>query len=53
MKVKKDKHSFIIHLKDPKEIVKREKEEEHSEEEEEEGSLNWSFPSGGADVLSD
>ncbi|XP_031230830.1 sperm-associated antigen 17 isoform X2 [Mastomys coucha] len=36
VKVKKDKHNFIIHLKDPKEIVKKEKKEEHSEEEEEE-----------------
>ncbi|KAF6075994.1 sperm associated antigen 17 [Phyllostomus discolor] len=29
VKVKKDKHSFIIHLKDPKKIVKTEKEEEY------------------------
>ncbi|XP_021012793.1 sperm-associated antigen 17 [Mus caroli] len=36
VKVKKDKHNFIIHLKDPKEIVKKEKEEGNSEEEEEE-----------------
>ena len=36
VKVKKDKHNFIIHLKDPKEIVKKEKEEKNSEEEEEE-----------------
>ncbi|XP_053512061.1 sperm-associated antigen 17 [Artibeus jamaicensis] len=28
VKVKKDKHNFIIHLKDPKKIVKKEKEEE-------------------------
>lgn len=36
MKVKKDKHSFIIHLKDPKEIVQKE-EDYSSEDEEEEG----------------
>ncbi|ELK05960.1 Sperm-associated antigen 17 [Pteropus alecto] len=39
MKVKKDKHNFIIHLKDPKEIVKREnKEESYSSEDEKEES---------------
>ncbi|XP_075396616.1 sperm-associated antigen 17 [Tenrec ecaudatus] len=38
VKVKKDKHSFIIHLKDPKPIVKKEmKEEDHASEEEGEG----------------
>ncbi|CAO2599388.1 Sperm-associated antigen 17, partial [Lemmus lemmus] len=36
VKVKKDKHNFIIHLKDPKEIVKKPKEEDYSSEEEEE-----------------
>lgn len=36
VKVKKDKHNFIIHLKDPKEIVKKNKEEDYSSEEEEE-----------------
>ncbi|MEJ1277918.1 sperm associated antigen 17 [Cricetulus griseus] len=36
VKVKKDKHNFIIHLKDPKEIVKKDKEEDYSSEEEEE-----------------
>ncbi|XP_073090583.1 sperm-associated antigen 17 isoform X4 [Manis javanica] len=36
VKVKKDKHSFIIHLKDPKEIVQKE-EDYSSEDEEEEG----------------
>uniref|UniRef100_A0A8C8ZXV7 Sperm associated antigen 17 n=1 Tax=Prolemur simus TaxID=1328070 RepID=A0A8C8ZXV7_PROSS len=37
VKVTKDKHNFIIHLKDPKEIIKKEKEEEdyYSEEEKE------------------
>ncbi|XP_011367051.1 sperm-associated antigen 17 [Pteropus vampyrus] len=39
MKVKKDKHNFIIHLKDPKEIVKREnKEESYSSEDKKEES---------------
>ncbi|XP_036090922.1 sperm-associated antigen 17 [Rousettus aegyptiacus] len=39
MKVKKDKHNFIIHLKDPKEIVKREnKEEGYSSEDKKEES---------------
>ncbi|XP_012663088.1 sperm-associated antigen 17 [Otolemur garnettii] len=40
VKVKKDKHNFIIHLKDPKEIIKKENEEEdyyyYYEEEKEE-----------------
>lgn len=36
MKVKKDKHNFIIHLKDPKKIVKKEKEVNYSSEDEEE-----------------
>ncbi|XP_049735924.1 sperm-associated antigen 17 isoform X2 [Elephas maximus indicus] len=37
VKVKKDKHSFIIHLKDPKTIEKKEdKEEDHPSEEEKE-----------------
>ncbi|XP_021572130.1 sperm-associated antigen 17 [Carlito syrichta] len=37
VKVKKDKHNFIIHLQDPKKIVKKEqKEENYSSEEEEE-----------------
>ncbi|XP_058158951.1 sperm-associated antigen 17 isoform X2 [Dasypus novemcinctus] len=35
VRVKKDKHNFMIHLKDPKEIVKRENKEEDSSEEEE------------------
>ncbi|CAH6928396.1 Spag17 [Phodopus roborovskii] len=35
VKVKKDKHNFIIHLKDPKEIIKKHKEEDYSSEEEE------------------
>ncbi|KAH0518407.1 Sperm-associated antigen 17 [Microtus ochrogaster] len=39
VKVKKDKHNFIIHLKDPKEIVKKPKEEDDSSEEEEEGKV--------------
>lgn len=39
VKVKKDKHNFIIHLKDPKEIVKKPKEEDYSSEEEEEGKV--------------
>ncbi|XP_029422246.1 sperm-associated antigen 17 [Nannospalax galili] len=34
VKVKKDKHIFIIHLRDPKEIVKEQKEEEKEEAEE-------------------
>ncbi|XP_046941193.1 sperm-associated antigen 17 [Lynx rufus] len=44
--VKKDKHTFIIHLKDPKKIVKKEKKEEDSsledekEEREEEQKLD-------------
>lgn len=51
VKVIKDKHHFIIHLKDPREIVKREKEgkqyvseesEEEEEEEEEEQNLKTS-----------
>ncbi|XP_045139651.1 sperm-associated antigen 17 [Echinops telfairi] len=38
VKVKKDKHSFIIHLRDPKPIVRKEmKEEDHASEEESEG----------------
>ncbi|KAM5295030.1 sperm-associated antigen 17 isoform 1-T1 [Glossophaga mutica] len=37
VKVKKDKHNFIIHLKDPKKIVKEEKEEEYYFSEDEEG----------------
>ncbi|XP_045059666.2 sperm-associated antigen 17 isoform X2 [Desmodus rotundus] len=37
VKVKKDKHNFIIHLKDPKKIVKKEKEEEDYSSEDEEG----------------
>uniref|UniRef100_G1NTX6 Sperm associated antigen 17 n=1 Tax=Myotis lucifugus TaxID=59463 RepID=G1NTX6_MYOLU len=36
VKVKKDKHNFIIHLKDPKKIVKKEKEVDYSSEDEEE-----------------
>ncbi|XP_008578639.1 PREDICTED: sperm-associated antigen 17 [Galeopterus variegatus] len=37
VKVKKDKHNFIIHLKDPKKIVKKEKnEEDYSSEDEKE-----------------
>lgn len=28
MKVKKDKHNFIIHLKDPKSLVKKQSKEE-------------------------
>ncbi|XP_054421065.1 sperm-associated antigen 17 [Pteronotus mesoamericanus] len=36
VKVKKDKHSFIIHLKDPKKIVKKEKKEDYFSEDEEE-----------------
>ncbi|XP_005076718.1 sperm-associated antigen 17 [Mesocricetus auratus] len=36
VKIKKDKHNFIIHLKDPKEIVQKHKEEDYSSEEEEE-----------------
>ncbi|XP_076975855.1 sperm-associated antigen 17 isoform X2 [Tamandua tetradactyla] len=37
VKVKKDKHNFMIHLKDPKETVNRgNKEEDYSEEEKEE-----------------
>ncbi|XP_054547742.1 sperm-associated antigen 17 isoform X2 [Talpa occidentalis] len=37
VKVNKDKHNFLIHLKDPKKIVKREeKEEDYSSEEERE-----------------
>lgn len=45
MTVKKDKHTFIIHLKDPKKIVKKEKKEEDyssedvKEEREEEQNL--------------
>ncbi|XP_050013472.1 sperm-associated antigen 17 [Alexandromys fortis] len=39
VKVKKDKHNFIIHLKDPKEIVKKPKEEDDSSEEEEEDKV--------------
>nr|KAF6414461.1 sperm associated antigen 17 [Molossus molossus] len=35
VKVKKDKHHFIIHLKDPKKIIKKEKEEEDSSSEDE------------------
>ncbi|XP_062049494.1 sperm-associated antigen 17 [Lepus europaeus] len=35
-KVKKDKHSFIIHLKDPREIVKKEEKDYPSEEKNEE-----------------
>ena len=44
--MKKDKHTFIIHLKDPKKIVKKEKKEEDSsledekEEREEEQKLD-------------
>ncbi|XP_048208106.1 sperm-associated antigen 17 [Perognathus longimembris pacificus] len=39
VKVKKDKHSFIIHLRDPKEIMIKQEEEkdDSSEEEDEEG----------------
>ena len=39
MKVKKDKHNFIIHLKDPKKIVRNEKKEDDysSEDEKDEG----------------
>ncbi|XP_008704587.2 sperm-associated antigen 17 [Ursus maritimus] len=33
--VKKDKHTFIIHLKDPKKIVKKEKKEEYCSSEDE------------------
>nr|XP_044993817.1 sperm-associated antigen 17 [Jaculus jaculus] len=36
VKVKKDKHNFIIHLTDPMEIVKKQKEENYSSEKEEE-----------------
>uniref|UniRef100_A0A8D0WGX7 Sperm-associated antigen 17 n=1 Tax=Sus scrofa TaxID=9823 RepID=A0A8D0WGX7_PIG len=45
VKVKKDKHSFIIHLRDPKKIVKKEKKEEdcslEDEKEEREGEHNF------------
>ncbi|KAM7246465.1 hypothetical protein CapIbe_002763 [Capra ibex] len=39
MKVKKDKHNFLIHLRDPRKIVEKEKKEEDysSEDEKEEG----------------
>lgn len=33
--MKKDKHTFIIHLKDPKKIVKKEKKEEYCSSEDE------------------
>lgn len=45
MKVKKDKHSFIIHLKDPKEIVQKE-EDYSSEDEEEEGEEGHNLEMG-------
>lgn len=37
MKVKKDKHNFIIHLKDPQEIVRKGKKEDDDSSEDKEG----------------
>lgn len=45
MKVNKDKHNFLIHLRDPRKIVKQEKKEgdypSEDEKEEREGEQNF------------
>ncbi|XP_073665111.1 sperm-associated antigen 17 isoform X3 [Tursiops truncatus] len=44
VKVKKDKHNFLIHLRDPKKILKKEKKEDYpSEDEEGEGEGEQHF----------
>lgn len=47
VKVKKDKHNFLIHLRDPKKIVKKEKKEDYpSEDEKEEREGEQHFEKG-------
>lgn len=47
VKVKKDKHNFLIHLRDPKKILKKEKKEDYpSEDEEGEGEGEQHFEKG-------
>uniref|UniRef100_A0A8D1B5T3 Sperm-associated antigen 17 n=1 Tax=Sus scrofa TaxID=9823 RepID=A0A8D1B5T3_PIG len=52
VKVKKDKHSFIIHLRDPKKIVKKEKKEEDCslEDEKEERESEHNFETEGSNA---
>ena len=46
MRVVKDNHNFIIHLNDPKEIVKKEEKGDYYLEEEEEGDEEQSLEMG-------